>query len=127
MSLGTKRWGALAVVEGATGLLLMWFGAPGLPEPAEINAAAHDQAVRYEPKQNAPRTNADQGDALSPMQEAMARQLAQARDDVYEQWRDHRQPREIYAGRIAFFAGLFLVFVAGVQLYLVTPDSVHKW
>ena len=52
--------------------------------------------------------------------------VGRVRDACYDARSDHRDPKEVLAGRIAFYGGLILVFAAGVLLYRRTPESVYK-
>jgi hypothetical protein len=59
------------------------------------------------------------------MQDSEPQWIARVRDAYYEARRDRRDPKDVLAGRIAFYAGLILVLTAGVLLYRRTPESVH--
>ncbi len=150
MNRGKGWWGTGPLVVGASGLLLMAFGAAGLPDSAEINAAAHQEAAKLQEELHSALSQQDvavvlrnaemeagpgeEGKpavnlrSLAPRNEAESDPgwIARAGDAYYQARSDHREPRGVLAGRIAFYGGLILVFAAGVLLYRRTPNSVYK-
>jgi hypothetical protein len=147
MSRNGNWWGAAPLLVGASGLLLMAFGAKGLPDSGEINTAAKKGAETVEKLLNHARNREEVIDDLQEAEEALRQEgkavdlqslaprrgpesdsdwIGRVRDAFYDARSDHRDPRCVVAGRIAFYCGLILVFAAGVLLYRRTPKSVYK-
>jgi hypothetical protein len=146
MSRGHGWWGTAPLAVGAIGLLLLVFGAPCYEGSEEINENAKKLAEQFA----AAFTHVDPSQwplLLQEEEEALKRQgksvdlrslaktteeevdpdiPAKARQRLYEARSDHRDPRALIGGRIAFYAGLVLVFAAGVLLYRRAPESNHE-
>ena len=132
MARGYEWWGSAPLMVGASGLLLLAFGAKWMPgdeiddraraeaEKIVDGVRAGDPAARVaaaEILQKAEKTPAG-GDAS----EANALRTVPLRDRLYQAL-TYRDPGAVIAGRIAFYGGLVLVFAAGVLLYCRAPES----
>ena len=126
MARGRGWWGTGPLVVGASGLLLLAFGAKWLPGD-EINDQARAEAEKIEEGVRAedPRAReaaaeilqkADKLPAAEDGQEAHADRAVRLRDRLYQAL-TYRDPGAVIAGRLAFYGGLVLVFAAGVLLY----------
>ena len=148
MNRGFGWWGTPPLLVGAAGLLLLAFGAKGMQGDDEINEPARQEADNIEKELNDASQRGDLRDVIAylQMEEASLRkrgksadlvslapkkkgedfsteQAAEARKMIYDALSSERDPDAAIAGRIAFYAGLILVFTAGVLLYRRTPES----
>ena len=125
--------GERRLVVGASGLLLLAFGAKWLPDDAEVQEGARRMAEQIVAGVRAgdpmareaalevlkrPGKTPDAPDRPDAGDEPAVRLL----DRLYDKL-SYRDRGTVITGRIAFYGGLVLVFAAGVLLYRRTPES----
>ena len=147
MSRGSGWWGTPPLVVGAIGLAMLGFGAKWLPEPDETNAQARQEATKLEQALEEAVSPEERKAIVRGVEETLSEEgkqvnlhslvprrdmdadltwVAKVGEAYYQAHCDQRDARGLLVGRIAFYAGLVLVFVAGVLLYRRTPDSIYK-
>lgn len=144
MARGSGWWGTPPLMVGAAGLLLLAFGSRWTAGVDEVNEKAQQQAaavaeqLKYAESVREVRVILLEAEGilkaaghptdLLPMLDAAGKDPGPAlaepvRNVIYEKLRDRRDPAAMIAGRIAFYFGLAVVFLAGVLLYRRTPGS----
>ena len=148
MSRGSGWWGTSTLVVGAIGLLLLAIGAKGMRDDDSVNEPARQEADGVEADLN-DTEHRQEAVAILQREELMLKargktvdlrslapkktedptmkpeQAAEAKQRIYDALSSHSDPSAALPQRIAFYAGLILVFTAGVLLYRRTPESVR--
>lgn len=131
MARGYGWWGTAPLMVGASGLLLLAFGAKWLPGDDADRARAEAEKIVDGVRAGDPAARAAAAEILQKAEktpaaedgsEAHPDRAVPLRDRLYQAL-TYRDPGAVIAGRIAFYGGLVLVFAAGVLLYCRAPES----